>query len=969
MAFKLESVFEMRDRASGVLGRVKGSVREIPGLFARAARSGGGFGSSLLGAAKSAGRLTDEIIEQNGWVRDTNGRLRDMKGRFVSVEEQAEAAGEKVSRLRQQVDRTGQALTHMRDRARTTFDAVRGGAARARDAIFNLQNGLLVGGAGFAGKSIIDSVGAKEQNLITLEVQVGGVERAKNVYKNLARFAAVTPFETPEVLQGGRMLLSYTYNTKQLLPVLTRAGNLAAGVNKPLAETVEVFGRLKAGDFGDAFERLRDFGISRQLLEGEGLKFDKQGSYKGSAEAAIGAVVRIIDKRFGGLMDRQSRSIFGLASTLKSRPFELFSSLDEGGAMDPLKRFLGNVADLTDFDNNPQGKRIKARFQRSMGGLFKSLFGGLADATEGERAAKLLDRVLDGVDRFSAWWSKNGPGLINDAKAFAGGFKDTFVLVGRVAKPALDLFARVQGLNGGNGGEGAARVAGQVAAGLVLLSLLRTMNGLTGGLAGGLLKLTFKAPVALYRLPGTLAGAAARAATLAERLRLPGVAARLTSLAGRLGAFRLGQTILSGLRSGGLLAARFGGGLVRLGAQGLVMGARLAAAWLIGLGPVGWVIGGVIAVGAAVVFAYKKFAWFRNSVNAAWGWVRQKTSQTVNWFSTLPERMATAGREMVSGLTRGIKERLSSAKEAIQNVGQGVVQKFRDLLGIKSPSRVFRGIGENLVEGLVTGIERRAPMLGQALGWLREKAGSAWEGGKATLGGMWAGAKSGFTGGASGPVPAGRLPKLSAGAGVIARKAMEGLTAGWAESMPGYCSRFVRQVFTKALGPGVSKLFGSSAIQTEANFKRAGYSKTLAQIGGLQGLRPGDALFQGFGSGGFGHTGIYIGNGQVAQNTTARGGGKMVLPLSAFGRITSVGRVPAPALPGPPRPTAPMPRAARAATVATSGRGGVSVGKVEVVYSPTSGTPGGRGHANELAGNVRRSLADELQALDAELGG
>lgn len=939
MAFKLESVFELRDRASGVLGRVKGGVRELPGLFDRAARSGGGFG----------GRAARAFDQARTGARDSATAVR---------------------RFSQELDRAGLSLNRLRDRSRATFQAVHGNVTRARDAIFNLQNGLLVGGVGLGGKSIIDAVGAREQNLITLEVQVGGVERAKNVYKNLARFAAVTPFETPEVLQGGRMLLAYTYNTKQLLPILTRAGNLASGVNKPLSETVEVFGRLKAGDFGDAFERLRDFGISRKLLEGEGLKFDKQGSYQGSAEAAIGAVVRIIDKRFGGLMDRRSRGIFGLASTLKSRPFELFSSLDEGGAMDPLKRFLGNVANLTDFDNNPQGKRIKARFQQSVGGLFKALFGGLADATSGDRAAKLLDRVLDSLDRFSAWWGKNGPAVIADAKAFAGGFKDTFVLVGQVAKPALDLFARVQGLGGGNG-EGAARVAGQVAAGLVLLSLLRTANGLTGGLAGGLLKLTFKVPGALLRLPGTLGAAGLRAAMLAEKLRLPGVATRLLGIAVRLERFRLGPTILSGLRSGGLLAARFGGGLVRLGAQGLAMGARLAAAWLIGLGPVGWVIGGIIAVGAAVVFAYKRFAWFRNGVNAAWGWVKQKTTQTVNWFSTLPERMAKAGRELVGGLTRGIKERLSSAKEAIQNVGQGVVQKFRDLLGIKSPSRVFRGFGENLVEGLVSGVERRAPVLGQALGWLRERAGSAWEGGKATLGGMWAGAKSGFTGSASGPVPAGPLPKLSAGAGVIARKAMEGLTAGWAESMPGYCSRFVRQVFVKALGPSTARLFGSSAIQTERNFKAAGFGKTLGQIGGIKGLRAGDALFQGFGSGGYGHTGIYLGNGMVAQNTTLRGGGKMVLPLSTFGRITSVGRVPAPATQtqGPPRPTAPMPRAARAATVAASGRGGVSVGKVEVVYSPSSGTPGGKAHANELAGNVRRSLADELQALDAELGG
>lgn len=123
----------------------------------------------------------------------------------------------------------------------------------------------------------------------------------------------------------------------------------------------------------------------------------------------------------------------------------------------------------------------------------------------------------------------------------------------------------------------------------------------------------------------------------------------------------------------------------------------------------------------------------------------------------------------------------------------------------------------------------------------------------------------------------------------IAQTARLAVGADWATDVAGWCARFVRQALQKA---GVSgDLFGGSAIETAQKFRAAGLSHSLSEVGGVAGLREGDVLFQEYGSKGFGHTGVYVGNGQVAENTWAGEGGKRIVNVANWGQISSVGRV------------------------------------------------------------------------------
>lgn len=233
------------------------------------------------------------------------------------------------------------------------------GAARAVGGLTRRIGGLvtplraaIAGFAGAAGavglfwKSIGEAASA-ERARTTLAVLLGSAEQAKEVFDDLQAFSDVTPFEPGPVQEAGKQLLAYRFELEEVNGLLTDAGDLAATFGVNISETTRVLGRLKSGDFGEAFERLRDFGISRPQLEAEGLEFDGGGHFVGSAQEAVAAVRSIIRREYGGMMDEVSRTWDGLISTMKGKMDARFRDFG-APIMEELKSFVGEGIELFD---------------------------------------------------------------------------------------------------------------------------------------------------------------------------------------------------------------------------------------------------------------------------------------------------------------------------------------------------------------------------------------------------------------------------------------------------------------------------------------------------------------------------------------------------------------------------------------------------------------------------------------------
>jgi hypothetical protein len=74
-------------------------------------------------------------------------------------------------------------------------------------------------------------------------------------------------------------------------------------------------------------------------------------------------------------------------------------------------------------------------------------------------------------------------------------------------------------------------------------------------------------------------------------------------------------------------------------------------------------------------------------------------------LSGIPAKMLEIGRDIVLGLARGIRNNATAVWDALKGVISSGVQRAKDFLGIKSPSRVFMEIGAFIGDGLAIGIE------------------------------------------------------------------------------------------------------------------------------------------------------------------------------------------------------------------------------------------------------------------------
>lgn len=96
---------------------------------------------------------------------------------------------------------------------------------------------------------------------------------------------------------------------------------------------------------------------------------------------------------------------------------------------------------------------------------------------------------------------------------------------------------------------------------------------------------------------------------------------------------------------------------------------------------------------------------FGESVNKLFGDLKSAIANgAVDLSSWASGEMASIGPYMMQGLQDGLENSQIDVIAILRAIGERIVQSFKDVLGIHSPSTVFFEIGQNIIQGLLNGL-------------------------------------------------------------------------------------------------------------------------------------------------------------------------------------------------------------------------------------------------------------------------
>jgi len=190
---------------------------------------------------------------------------------------------------------------------------------------FGTALGVAIGGGILAA---VRAAGRFEQTLIALEVLTGSAQAAKQLLIDLEQFAITTPFQLPELEQGVRLLRAYGFEVSELIPALRIFGDTTSALGlgaEGMERIILAFGQIKAKGVvqSEEMRQLANLGIPAWQILADTLgvtipeAMDKVKKRQVDAATAIPALLEALQIRFGGFMERQSRTLLGIISNIR----------------------------------------------------------------------------------------------------------------------------------------------------------------------------------------------------------------------------------------------------------------------------------------------------------------------------------------------------------------------------------------------------------------------------------------------------------------------------------------------------------------------------------------------------------------------------------------------------------------------------------------------------------------------------
>ena len=293
-----------------------------------------------------------------------------------------------------------------------------GGEARKFATRMGLALGLV---GGVIGKVTLRSAAQMEQMRVAFESMLGSPGAALEMVKRLTTFAARTPFQIQGIGASAKQLLAFGVQADDIVPTLQMLGDIAAGAGVPLQDMAQIFGKSMAKGKAQTEElnQMAERGVPIldalvKLAATYGNEMSKEDVYKAAETGnisfkAVSEALALMTAE-GGIfhkqMDKQSKTLFGLLSTVKDNVFNVTAVIG-----DSIERAFGVKAGMRDFitwlkDLNANLKLPVAE----QTGAAKEITAALADIVEMYTWIKeTITEVIEVFNEWHNWLSENVP--------------------------------------------------------------------------------------------------------------------------------------------------------------------------------------------------------------------------------------------------------------------------------------------------------------------------------------------------------------------------------------------------------------------------------------------------------------------------------------------------------------------------------------------------------------------------------
>lgn len=223
-----------------------------------------------------------------------------------------------------------------------------------------VAGGAVLGTIGAIGAASMRAAGQMEMYNVAMDTMLknqGSSLTADSFLRQLQEFAQETPFDFEGLVEATKMLMAFGFEAEKILPMMRTIGDAVAGLGggtEGQQRVIRAFGQMQAKGrvMAEELLQLQEIGIPVfQILQEEmGLTAEQVaniGNESVNSAEAIDAILRGLDKRFGGLMEKQAKTVDGMKARIADTMNLLALDIGEG-MMGSVKNVLHDVGNLLD---------------------------------------------------------------------------------------------------------------------------------------------------------------------------------------------------------------------------------------------------------------------------------------------------------------------------------------------------------------------------------------------------------------------------------------------------------------------------------------------------------------------------------------------------------------------------------------------------------------------------------------------